>query len=329
MPINRRTFLLATAAGMIAAPSVVRAQTATTFRLNVYITGLHAPYFLGQERGLFAKEQIDLTIGEGRGSAATVQAIAARSDDFGMADSGSLIALASQGAPVKAVMSVLNSTSFGIVSLAANPISTGADMKGKKFAAFASGGPALLFPAVLAANGLTRDDVSLIQVDPAAVPVTVMEGQADALLGGVDDQPFGMEQRGFRTHSVTYAELGVDFVGMTIIAHEDTIRDRSDLVARFVAAAQQCWMEAADDPAAAVEATLKAKPDLNPEVVAGQLKIGLGLVHSPATRGHPIGWAAPEDYERTLQLVREYRSVQTDRPASSFFTNEFVPTTAG
>jgi NitT/TauT family transport system substrate-binding protein len=319
--------MISAIAGAIAAPSIVRAAQASpaTFRLNVYITGLHAPYFLGQDKGIFADQNITLTIGEGRGSAATAQAVAAGSDDFGMADSGSLIALAAQGAPIKSIMSVLNSTSFGVVSPADHPIKTGEDLRGKRLAAFASGGPALLLPAVLAANKLTRDDVTLVQVDPAAVPVTVMEGRADALLGGVDDQPFGMEQRGFHTHSVTYAELGVDFVGMTVIAREDTIRDRADLTARFVAAAQRCWKEAAQDPDAAVKATLKTKPDLNPDVVAGQLRIGLSLVHSPATRDRAIGWASPEDYERTLGLMKDYRGVKTDRPATSFFTNDFVP----
>ena len=331
MPISRRSIIRSAAGGFsaiaFAAPAVSPAQQAeaATLRLNVYITGLHAPYFLGRERGFYTQERIDLTIGEGRGSAAVAQTVAARSDDFGMADSGSLIALAARGAPIRAIMSVLNSTSFGVVSPAERPIRTGQDLRGKRLAAFAGGGPALLLPALLATNNLRREDVTLVQVDPAAVPVTVMEGRADALLGGVDDQPFVMQQRGFRTHSVTFAALGVDFVGMTVIAHEETIRGKADLIRRFAAASQRSWRAAQQDPAAAVAAALKIKPDLNRETLLGQLQVGLGLVHSTATQGRPIGWAALEDYERSLRLMREYRDVQTDRPANSFFTNEFVP----
>lgn len=331
MTTTRRTLLKsaagAFAAGTLAAPGIVRAQAAdaVSLRLNWYMGGLHAPYYLGKERGLFAAERIDLTINEGRGSANTVQVVASKSDTFGMADSGSLMALAARGAPIRAVMSVLNSTSFGVISPAARPIRTAAEMRGKRLAAGPGGAPALLLPAVLAANNLRREDVTLVQVDPAAVPVTVMEGRADGLLGGVDDQPFLMAQRGFQTHSLTYGAMGVDIVGMTILAHEDTIRSSADMIRRFVRAAQRSWQAAQENPGAAVEAIIKIKPDLNRESQLGQLNVDLGLQHSAATRGRPTGWASPDDYERTLRLMKDYRDLQTDRPATAFYTNEFLP----
>ena len=70
------------------------AQDAVSFRLNWYLGGLHVPFYYGKERGYFAAEGIDLTINEGRGSANTVQVVAAGSDTFGMADSSSLITAA-------------------------------------------------------------------------------------------------------------------------------------------------------------------------------------------------------------------------------------------
>ena len=63
------------------------AQDAVTFRLNWYMGGLHVPFYYGKERGFYKEEGIDLTINEGRGSANTVQVVAAGSDTFGLADS--------------------------------------------------------------------------------------------------------------------------------------------------------------------------------------------------------------------------------------------------
>ena len=62
------------------------AADAVSLRLNWYLGGLHAPFYLGVERGYYRDESIDLTINEGRGSPASVQIIGAKSDTFGMTD---------------------------------------------------------------------------------------------------------------------------------------------------------------------------------------------------------------------------------------------------
>ena len=38
-----------------------------------------------------------------------------------------------------------------------------------------------------------------------------------------------------------------------------------------------------------------------------------------------IGYGAPEDWEHTKELLAQYRDLQTDREATSFYTNEFLP----
>src|SRR4026209_716136 len=121
------------ALALLAASTVVApAQDAVTFRLNWYMGGLHVPFYYGKEKGFYKEEGIDLTINEGRGSANTVQVVAAGSDTFGLADSSSVVATAAKGAEIKSVMSLLNSTGFSVVSLAETGIKTPKDLEGKK-----------------------------------------------------------------------------------------------------------------------------------------------------------------------------------------------------
>ena len=70
--------------------------------LNWYVYGEHAPFYYGKEKGIFAAEGIDLDIQEGRGSAVTVQAVAAKTVPFGYADVPTMIRAAVKGAPVVA-----------------------------------------------------------------------------------------------------------------------------------------------------------------------------------------------------------------------------------
>jgi NitT/TauT family transport system substrate-binding protein len=126
-----------------------------SFRLNWYLGGLHVPFYYGKERGIYAAEGIDLTINEGRGSANTVQVVAAGSDTFGLADSSSVILAATKGADVKSVMSLLNSTGFSVVSLAEAGIRTPKDLEGKSMAVTAGDPLGQLFQALAAVNKVT------------------------------------------------------------------------------------------------------------------------------------------------------------------------------
>jgi NitT/TauT family transport system substrate-binding protein len=222
-------------------------------------------------------------------------------------------------------MSLMNTSGFGIISLAEAGITAPKDLEGKTLAVSPGDALTQLFPAVVAANGLDGDAIELVFMDPAAKPVAVMEGKTDALLGGIDDQYFLIEAQGKQPAALRFADIGVNTVGITIHAHEDLIADDPDLVRRFVKASQRSWQAAVDDPGAAVEAALKVKPDLNRESTLKQLETDLGLLLSPDTEALGIGFGADADWEHTKNLLVEYRELKTDRDGASFYTNEFLP----
>jgi NitT/TauT family transport system substrate-binding protein len=317
-------FRALTALAMLAAPSIALAQDAVTFRLNWYMGGLHVPFYYGKERGFYKEEGIDLTINEGRGSANTVQVVAAGSDTFGLADSSSVIATAARGAEVKSVMSLLNSTGFSVVSLASAGIKTPKDLEGKKFAVSPGDPLGQLFRALAAHNKLDMSKITFVQVDPAAKVVSVLEKRVDALLGGADDQFFLIKYRGEEPAALRFADHGANIVGMTILTQEATIRNKADLVRRFVKATARSWEEAKKNPEAAVDATMKVKPDLNRASQLDQLKVDIELLDSPNSKGR-IGWGDQKDWDQTIALLRQYRDVQTDKPWTAFHTNEFLP----
>ena len=299
------------------------AQDKVSLRLNWYLGGLHVPFYYGKERGLYAAEGIDLTINEGRGSANTVQVVAAGSDTFGLADSSSVILTASKGADVKSVMSLLNSTGFAVISLASSGIRTPKDLEGKRLAVSPGDPLGQLFQALAAVNKLDMSKISLVQVDPAAKVVSVLEKRADALLGGADDQFFLIKQRGIEPAALRFADHGANIVGMTILTKTELIKSRADLVRRFVRATARSWEESRKNSGAAVDAALKVKPDLNRQSTLEQLAVDIELLDSNNSKGR-LGWGAQADWEQTLTLLKQYRGLQTDQPWSAFHTNEFV-----
>jgi NitT/TauT family transport system substrate-binding protein len=69
----------------------------------------------------------------------------------------------------------------------------------------------------------------------------------------------------------------------------------------------------------------RPSPTLDRESTLKQLEVDLGLLLSPNTEGQGIGYGAPEDWEHTKELLIQYRELRTDREATSFYTNEFLP----
>ncbi len=314
--------LAAALAATLVASSAFAAD-AVSLRLNWYLGGLHVPFYYGKERGFYAAEGIDLMINEGRGSANTVQVVAAGSDTFGLADSSSVILTASRGADVKSVMSLLNSTGFAVVSLAETGIKTPKDLEGKRLAVSPGDPLGQLFQALAAHNKLDMSKITMIQVDPAAKVVAVLEKRADGLLGGADDQYFLIKQRGIEPAALRFADNGANIVGMTIVTRTDTIKNKPDLIKRFVRATVKSWEEAKKNPGAAVDTALKVKPDLNRQSTLDQMLVDFELLDSKNSKGR-VGLGVQADWDQTLDLLKKYRELKTDQAWTTFHTNEFL-----
>ena len=124
--------------------------------------------------------------------------------------------------------------------------------------------------------------------------------------------------------ALRFADWGANIVGMTIVAKTETIRNNPDLVRRFVRASVKSWEESKKNPGAAVDAALKAKPDLNRQSTIDQLMVDIELLDSKNSKGR-IGWGSQADWDQTLALLKQYRELKTDAPWTTFHTNEFVP----
>jgi NitT/TauT family transport system substrate-binding protein len=296
-----------------------------SFRMNWYFGGFHAPFQLGLQRGYYKDEGIDLALNEGRGSANTVQTVAAGSDDFGVADSSSVMLLAARGAEVKTIMTIHANSAFGIISLAETGIKAPKDLEGKRLAISAGDALTQLFPAFEKSAGIDKSKIRTVQIDPAGKVVALLEKRVDAIIGGLDDQYFLVQQKGAHPVGMKFADHGANTVGLTVLTSDALIKKNPDLVRRFLKATARSWEAAIKDPGAAVDALLKVRPDLNRDSQIGQLKADISFIASPANKGKPFGYSAPEDWDRTMNILKEYRDLKTDKPASAFYTNAYLP----
>ena len=55
------------------------------------------------------------------------------------------------------------------------------------------------------------------------------------------------------------------------------------------------------------------------------LKVTLGVLYSKANTKHQLGLAVPSDWADMLELMKTYNGLKTDKPATDFYTNKFLP----
>ncbi len=302
-----------------------QANDQVTLRLNWILYGFHTPFHLGLDRGYYKDEGIDLTIGDGQGSGRTVQVVAAGGDTFGISDAGSVIAGASKGAPIRSVMAVSNSSPYAVGVRGDLGAKSAKDLTGMTIAATAGEAGVQLWPAILAANGMAPDATKFLMVDGPGKMVAVLEKRTEAVMAGLDNQCLIIPARGMDLTCLKYADMGVNTVGLTVHTRNELIESNPDLVRRFVRASVKAFDAAVADPDASIAAGMKVKPDAEKDLWRKQLDVGIGLMKTPATKDLPTGTFAESDWQDTLDLMKKYQGLETDKPVMAFFTNEFLP----
>lgn len=301
------------------------AQEKATLRLNWLIYGFHSPFYLGVDKGYYKAEGVDLEIGEGKGSASAVQVVGAKGDTFGLSDGASIVNGITKGAPVKAVMGIMNTTPFAIIARADSGIKTIKDIEGKTITATAGEAGLTIMPALVQANKLDENKISFLRVDGATKLVAVLEKKAAALLGGSENQAIILEQKGLKVVVLNYADYGVNTMGLAIHVHQDTLKGKQKMVEGFIRATRKAFVEAEQNPAAAIAALAKVKPDLDKDLALKQLQAGLKLVRSRSAPKAPIGEMQASDWKMTIDLMKAYQELKTDLAADAFYTNALLP----
>src|SRR5947208_721786 len=322
-------FFVAALACALAAPLAAQTKDKVVLLVNWYVYSEHAPFVLGQERGYFDQEGIDLDIQVGRGSGVTVQAVAAGTATFGYADISTMIKAASKGAPVTAVGVALQTSPMSVMGFAEKNIRKPEDIKGKIVAVTPGDSMSQIWPLFQKKTGLKETDFRQVAGDAQTKLNAVMNGQADLLLGYVMDQAIKLQDATHKEiYPIRFADYGVNLVSSGIIVQKDFLKSKPDVVRRFLRATTRSMEEASKNPEAAVDAMLKAQPKSGvKETAIVGVKNTIALYHGPDNpKDRPLRVGA-KNMAETLQLLVDYGGLDKASAGKpeDYYTNDFLP----
>jgi NitT/TauT family transport system substrate-binding protein len=294
-------------------------------RLDWVNSGYHALWYYAKDKGVFDKNGIDLEVLEGRGSAVTAQTVGNKSVMFGTADAGATMGLVSKGLQVKIVCSYLRTGPMALIFPVAKGWKSFKDMEGARLAYSPGGASAVLLPALFKATGL-EGKVRIVNVEPAAKPIALLEGKVDMIESFGFLQAPMLKAKGTPSTYFTYASGGVNVPGLALITHKDNIAEKKDLVLRMVTATREALDMVRKNPEAAMDSLMKVAPSLDRAPAYEGLVDSFPLFDSEASKGKPLGWTPPSDIEKAQTLLVEGQQIEKALPIETYFTNEFIPT---
>jgi NitT/TauT family transport system substrate-binding protein len=327
---------------LLAPLSPAAAQTRVTVGMPVPWAMQYGHFAFGDRLGIFREEGLVLNRISVTGSGVLLPQVAAGQVTFGFVNPDlAIIALAkNEPLPLRFVMNWLRSSTFEFAVLPESPITTLADLKGRKLGVGAlTWGNLPLSRAMLASVGVTwQRDVQVLPVGlGAAAWRRLQTGEVDALNLFVSEHE-RMAIAGIAFRRVPMPEPFRSIFSNGWVAQDRTIAEQPQLVGAFARAVTRSWIACKANPEACVRAMWAAEAPLRPaagqEAERMQNDLRLVLADRPQIddfpEGQPRQYGAfpPGAWERLIQVMHaEAQIARADLDTGKLFTNDFVAAT--
>jgi NitT/TauT family transport system substrate-binding protein len=321
----RKIFLSALLLAGIAGVSQVHAQDKISVRLDFSPWGVQAAMHLAQHQGWFKQANLDVDIQDGRGSGNTIQLVNAGQADVGQVQVGLVGSARAKGATIRSIATWQHRTDLCILVDKDSPMKKVADLRGKTVVVFAASPWAPFIDVYLKSGGLTRDDLKVDVVDPAALWGTYIAKRADGLMSTTGSAlPIADSSR--PSKCLLASDAGITFPSYGLVAREETIASKGAILHRLIEVEQRAWQHLRTNPEDGVKAMLAERPDarLDPVILLNQIKLTLDYFDTPATKDKPIGWQAKQDWEAALKSMQDAGVVSAGWKVDDYYTNALV-----
>ena len=298
-----------------------------SFMLDFTPHGLHAPYFLAQQKGWFKEAGLNVTIQDGKGSVSVIQLAGAGKIDVGHAALGAMAIAQTKGVPVKAVSSILRLNPVGVLFSKGAGFKSPADFKGKEVVYTASSLESPFVDSFLAAGQLKRSDVKLLATDLPSKISTYFSGKGDAVVAPI---PYMMAIMGGKRESdwLRFTDFGMPMLDYGMVAGDDTIKAKPEALTAFNKVVARAFAYVQDGHLdEGVKAIIDARPEvqLNKDVLAAQFKAYAQYIVSPSTQGKPVGFISAKDFEDTAATLKKFELIPATAKPTDFYTVAFSP----
>ncbi|ROT97826.1 ABC transporter substrate-binding protein [Histidinibacterium lentulum] len=293
-----------------------------TLRLPWLLNVQAAGYVMALDQGYYEEAGLDVEILPGGPNLNSTALVASGANTFGTNDVNGILLGAAQGMDLVMVAACFQRHPAGVITVADEGIREPADLVGKTLA-YNEGGPWTLTQAMLAAAGVSLDDIDLV-VSPSTE--LLINGDVDAKTGFTVNEPIAVELAGIETYILLPSDYGVNTNAEAIFTTREFLEANPETVQAFVDATVRGYAYAYENPEETVATVLEFNDQLDPVQQAEQLRRQESYVFTDFTRENGACAFDTAVVEDTLQILREFTGYDADIDPATIYSAEFVPT---
>lgn len=326
--INRRFALALITLIVVAAASIGCAgdrDDTLTFNMAWLPQGSMSGVLVAIDQGYYEEVGLNVEAVRGFGGIRTVNEIDQGLFDFGYGDPLAVVLNRNNGGRTKMIGAINSRWPSGLCFITErHQIEEPEDLKGLVLAGGQNSPMQFLVPAWLERNGVDRDEVELMQLQPSVVTTSLVEGTVDAAECWLGNSMAIFETRareaGVTLDWIEYGKFNLDIYGNGLVTSEKMLLENPETVRRFVEATYRGYAYSKEHADEAASIVSRLYPVLDPDITRQQVEEMADLLGDGR-----LGWMEEDKVARTLDFLIEAYDIEASITPRDIFTTEFIP----
>ena len=279
--------------------------------LDWYPNSNHAGIYYGIDNGYFEENDINVDVYTPSDPASILQTVASGRDEFGISYQPDLLLARSEGIPVVAVHSIVKTPLNSIMTLGDSGIDNPSKLKNKTI-----GYPGIplnigILSSILEEQGLTIDDVELVDVGFDLVPALLSE-RVDAIIGAFwSHESILIELEGREVNILKFEEWGIPkYHELVLVTSEEYLKNNEEIVEKFVDAFSRGYEKSIENNDESMKALIAAFPEVNVELETQGIKLLSPLWQESFDSDGMDSWNKFGDWMKDKGLISESLDVE-------------------
>jgi NitT/TauT family transport system substrate-binding protein len=286
-------------------PGATGESTALTIGLGYIPSVQFAQFYLADQNGYYRDAGLEVTF-RNQIDPDLITLVGQGAVDAGLGDGTSVIPAVSQGIPVRYAATIYADFPSIVFAKQSSGIESVEDLRGQRLGTpgrFGSGW--IMLQALLASEGMTPDDLEIVDYPDFGQLAALQQDAVDAATGFANNEPVQLELSGEPATVLRVDEI-TPLPGPGIVVGAETLEEKRDALRAFVAATLRAMEEIIADPEVGLDAAVARVPELG-EDRERQLAILEATVeawHSPYTEANGLGAIDRDAWAESIEFMR-------------------------
>ncbi len=310
-------------------PAVAAVKPAATgletvkFQLGWLKLAQFGGHFVALQNGYFADEGIDAQFLSGGSGIDGLTLVESGQVMMADANGSDVLTAVSKNIPLQCFGTIYQSTPNALMSLGKEPLTTLQSLKGKTVGL--PNGEQQLLSAMLTRAGVEPSSVHIVTV--GTDPSVLTSGTVQGYIGYGTEQGLDLQKSGHNVKIVYFDELGDPDYGNAYFALRSTLKNKADLVARWMKADLKGWQQFCKNPKAAAKLTWDLYHTQTQAVLANEeasAQVSVPLINGGAAAKHGLLWVEAPAFQEVYELYKTAGIITGKVDINKVFTQQFL-----